>query len=74
MLTKTLPLLKAILAEYHFIYPDSIPMLGQLWPNYGTSVGPAVAQRQQATGKNYIQCLASVNQIMFTNNFFSVNL
>ena len=63
-------------------YPDSILPSGQRWPNVSTSVGPTLdadvgptlPQRRQATGKNYVLCIASDNQIVFTNNFFSVNL
>ena len=37
---------------------DSIPTLGQHWPEEMT-----LAQHWQATGKNCTQCIASANQI-----------
>ena len=37
------------------------------------TVGPTLAQRRQATGENYILCIASANQMMFIDNFCSLN-
>ena len=66
-------------------YPDSIPTLAQCrhlrrsdigcqrWANGFLTVGPTLAQRRQATGENYILCMASDNQMMFIDNFCSVN-
>ena len=56
------------------IGPTSAHPSVRCWPNGFLTVGPTLARRWQATGKNYILCIASANQIMFTNNFFSVNL
>ena len=43
------------------------------WTNGFLTVGPTLAQRRQATGENYILCKASANQMMFIDNFCSVN-
>ena len=43
----------------------------------GTSVGPTLGQqlfdRRANVGENYILCIASANQMMFIDNFRSVN-
>ena len=60
-------------------FPDIIPMLDQCWPNVGKSVGLTLAakvgptafwpvelmlaQRRQATGKKFTQCIISASQI-----------
>ena len=54
--------------EQDIYSPDSIPTLAQQL----LTGGPTLAQHRQAT--DYVVCIASANQIMFTNNFFSMNL
>ena len=39
------------------------------WANGFLTDGPTLAQRRQATGENYILCIASANQMMFIDNF-----
>ena len=53
--------------------PTSAHPLVQCWANGFLTVGPTLAQCRQATGENYILSTASANQMMFIDNFCSVN-